>query len=359
MVLNGTTEITGNGQKDFNHLLITGTVVASADFNVTGNFTNNGSFDSTDSDVSFTGGSAATIAGSVSPTTIDSLIVAKNAATVSQAVNLSIGSTLAISSGTLDSGAFSLGQAAAGGEISISGGAKLKLGGSNPFPAFDTVTLDPASTVEYAGSGAQGIAAQNYGNLTSSSTGSRTLASTGTIGVGGPLHPWRERLHDHWQYHRVQRNGQPNRSRLQLQPPIEQLDRLADTCIQRHHRGRGHVFTRLEQFHGKRLHRLLQRCRSNHPGLHPYGNLTTAGSGTKTLGGNVTVGSALSLSAGSFADGGFTATVNGDIANAVTHTGTGKILLVAASPIICCQGAALSKISSCRTPMARLSASPI
>jgi len=39
------------------------------------------------------------------------------------------------------------------------------------------------------------------------------------------------------------------------------------------------------------------------------------------------VAGAFSLSSGSFADGGFTATNNGDIANAVIHSGAGKILL--------------------------------
>src|SRR4029079_19167660 len=41
----------------------------------------------------------------------------------------------------------------------------------------------------YAGAGAQTIAAQNYGNLTSSGAGARTLASTGTIGVAGTFTP--------------------------------------------------------------------------------------------------------------------------------------------------------------------------
>src|SRR5439155_16301167 len=45
------------------------------------------------------------------------------------------------------------------------------------------------STIDFNGSGAQTIAAFNYNNLTSSSTGTRTPASSGTIGVAGTFTP--------------------------------------------------------------------------------------------------------------------------------------------------------------------------
>ena len=45
------------------------------------------------------------------------------------------------------------------------------------------------STVDFNGSGAQTIPAFGYNNLTSSSTGARTLASSGTIGVAGTFTP--------------------------------------------------------------------------------------------------------------------------------------------------------------------------
>ena len=45
------------------------------------------------------------------------------------------------------------------------------------------------STVNFNGSGAQTIPAFDYNNLTSSSTGARTLASSGTIGVAGTFTP--------------------------------------------------------------------------------------------------------------------------------------------------------------------------
>ncbi len=50
-------------------------------------------------------------------------------------------------------------------------------------------SLDPTSTVNFASTGPQTIPALNYGNLTSSSTGARTLSSSGTIGVSGVFTP--------------------------------------------------------------------------------------------------------------------------------------------------------------------------
>jgi len=62
-----------------------------------------------------------------------------------------------------------------------------------------------------------------------------------------------------------------------------------------------------------------------------YGNLTISGSGTKTLAGSVTVSATLTISAGTLADGGFTLSANGNIANTASHTGAGKISLTGGS----------------------------
>src|SRR2546423_576503 len=45
------------------------------------------------------------------------------------------------------------------------------------------------STIYFNGSGAQTIPAFNYNNLTSSSSGTRTLANSGTIGIAGTFAP--------------------------------------------------------------------------------------------------------------------------------------------------------------------------
>ncbi|HXU38206.1 MAG TPA: G8 domain-containing protein, partial [Blastocatellia bacterium] len=79
------------------------------------------------------------------------------------------------SAGTLNltSGTFKLGSAGTG----------------TTFPAFGTTNISSGTTVEYTSGAAQTIAAVGYSNLTSSGAGARTLASSGTIGVGGTFTP--------------------------------------------------------------------------------------------------------------------------------------------------------------------------
>src|SRR5436189_1403341 len=55
-------------------------------------------------------------------------------------------------------------------------------------PGGNTYTI-AGSTVHFNGSAAQTIPAFNYNNLTSSSTGARTLAASGTVGVAGIFTP--------------------------------------------------------------------------------------------------------------------------------------------------------------------------
>jgi CSLREA domain-containing protein len=55
-------------------------------------------------------------------------------------------------------------------------------------PGTNTYTIT-GSTVDYNGGGAQTISAFNYNNLTSSNTGARTLANSGTIGVANVFTP--------------------------------------------------------------------------------------------------------------------------------------------------------------------------
>jgi len=71
--------------------------------------------------------------------------------------------------------------------------ASLTLGSAGTATAFPTnytlVTLDPTSTVTYASAFGQTIQAENYGHLTSTSTGARTLSNVGTIGIAGTFTP--------------------------------------------------------------------------------------------------------------------------------------------------------------------------
>ncbi len=73
--------------------------------------------------------------------------------------------------------------AAAGAFVNISGSATLPTGFKNPLSFAQT------STVDYNGTGAQYVAPANYGNLTFSNTGARTLAASGTIGIAGTFAP--------------------------------------------------------------------------------------------------------------------------------------------------------------------------
>jgi len=101
-----------------------------------------------------------------------------------------VAADLDVAVGTLDLVANTLNRASSGGTLSLASGTTLKLSGSSGgvsgsnFPSsFTTNTL--TGTVEFYGSGSQTIPALNFTDLTSSSTGARVLASSGTIGVAG------------------------------------------------------------------------------------------------------------------------------------------------------------------------------
>jgi len=108
--------------------------------------------------------------------------------------NITIAGNLTISGGTLDLGTSAANRTSTGGTLSLPSGATLLLGGSgggisgSNFPNnYTTVTL--SGSVEFNGAGAQTIPAFSYNNLTSSSNGARTLASSGTIGIAGTFTP--------------------------------------------------------------------------------------------------------------------------------------------------------------------------
>jgi hypothetical protein len=100
---------------------------------------------------------------------------------------LTIGST--ISNSVLNDGGYQL---ISSGTLNLTSGT-FKLGGTNAttWPNFGNVNISSGTTVEYASSAiaSQTIAAVNYHNLTSSSSGTRTLASSGTIGIAGTFTP--------------------------------------------------------------------------------------------------------------------------------------------------------------------------
>ena len=100
-----------------------------------------------------------------------------------------VAGNLTISAGTFDLGANTINRTAAGGTLTVSNGATLKIGGTNTFPSNYTAhSIGATSTIEYGGTTQSVIvlnSAQNYGNLTISGSGTKTLAAT--ISVAGDL----------------------------------------------------------------------------------------------------------------------------------------------------------------------------
>jgi hypothetical protein len=100
-----------------------------------------------------------------------------------------VAGNLTISGGTFDLGANTINRTTAGGTLTLSNGAGLKIGGTNAFPTNYTAhSVGVTSTVEYGGTN-QSLtvlnSAQDYGHLTVSGSGTKTLA--GNVNVGGTL----------------------------------------------------------------------------------------------------------------------------------------------------------------------------
>ena len=89
---------------------------------------------------------------------------------------------LTVTAGTFDLSTFTINRSVAGGTLTISNGATLKIGGTNTVPTnYSTHSIGISSTIEYAGSNQSIVplnntAATQYGNLTSSGTGVKTLS---------------------------------------------------------------------------------------------------------------------------------------------------------------------------------------
>ena len=148
-----------------------------------------GTFNSGTGTFNFNGSGAQSITGPNSPT-FNNLVVNKPSGTLTLGVNSPVKSNLTVSSGVFDLGAFTANRTAAGGTLTVSNGATLKIGGANSLPTnYGTHALGTTSTVEYAGASGQTITATSYGHLTSSSTGARTLPSGQTVFVAGAFTP--------------------------------------------------------------------------------------------------------------------------------------------------------------------------
>ena len=94
-----------------------------------------------------------------------------------------------VQSGIFSNGGFSI-TGNASRQFAVANAAIFRLSGNTSMPTgFGSVNLGVSSTVDFRGTQSQTIGAFNYGNLNSSSTGARVLASSGTIGVSGVFTP--------------------------------------------------------------------------------------------------------------------------------------------------------------------------
>lgn len=177
-------QLFGSATTTFHHLTITGTaaLVVNSDFSIDGDFTNHGSFDGTAGTLIMSGSGPSTIGGSTSPSTIAQMDIAKTNATTTLAVNVSNIAQWEVISGTLSLSTFTLTQDVGGGTLIVNDNTTLQIGGANTLPVFTTYFIDTLSTVEYNGTGSQAVnTAVNYGNLTFSGSGTKTVSGGLTV----------------------------------------------------------------------------------------------------------------------------------------------------------------------------------
>ena len=99
--------------------------------------------------------------------------------------NITPGGNLTVTGSTFDLGTFTANRSAAGGTLSLDATSSLLIGGTNTFPInYTTNTLTAGSTVSYDGTN-QNVAVQAYSNLTVSGSGTKILQ--GNITPGGNL----------------------------------------------------------------------------------------------------------------------------------------------------------------------------
>jgi hypothetical protein len=184
--LGGNITISGN-------LTITSGTLNSNNFNSTikKNWINNSSsaaFLGGTGTVTFNGSTAQSIGGTFT-TAFNNLTISNTSTGVSLNVNTSVGGNLSVTTGVFDLGSFAADRLVAGGVLSVSNNATLRIGGTTTFPAnYTTNTLVAASTVEYYGTN-QTVSSQAYGNLllTSSAGAAVKTFPVTTMNVVGNL----------------------------------------------------------------------------------------------------------------------------------------------------------------------------
>lgn len=191
---NGRTIASGGSVNLTNGTFATGTNLSlstTSDLNrsggsMTGTLQGNGRYNVTYTGSSKTAGNELAQAGSNSTQGLNNVTVNLAAGeTLTLNANRTPDGTLTISAGTFDLSTFTINRSVGGGTLTISNGAKLKIGGTNTFPTnYNTHAIGASSTVEYSGT-AQAVAALNssqaYGNLTLSGSGAKSFGGARTV----------------------------------------------------------------------------------------------------------------------------------------------------------------------------------
>ncbi|RYZ24371.1 MAG: T9SS type A sorting domain-containing protein [Chitinophagaceae bacterium] len=198
-------EVSGSPNTTFYDVTVnTGAVMLiSSEFNVSRHMNINGSID-VNSTASFimTGSTAANLTGTPTSLALTDFEVAKTNATVTLQKPITGSQSITVSGGTLDIGANTVGVDATNSPnntLSISDGARLRIGGTSALPAYDAFALDSLSVVEYYGTGNQALTPSAlYGSLeitagTKTTSAALTiqknvLISTGTFTAGNFTH---------------------------------------------------------------------------------------------------------------------------------------------------------------------------
>ena len=103
--------------------------------------------------------------------------------------NSNVTGHLTVQTGIFNNGGFAI-NGNASKQFSVTNAASFRLSGNTVMPTgFGSAILGTTSTVDFMGTLSQTIGAFNYGHLTSSNTGARILASSGTIGIAGIFTP--------------------------------------------------------------------------------------------------------------------------------------------------------------------------
>lgn len=157
--------------------------------NIAGNWTNNAStasFTSGSATVSFNSASSQSIGGTFA-TNFNNLTIANTTSSVTLNANANIGGNLSVTNGTFDLSTYNANRSSAGGILTVSDNAILKIGGTNAYPAnYSTNTLGALSTIEYSGT-TQTIKGLTYSNLTISGPGANSKTADSDITVNGIL----------------------------------------------------------------------------------------------------------------------------------------------------------------------------